>query len=83
MPLCDYVGYMFLSAYTEMYFVSITFFLIYWEVKGCGINISSNQERVKIQLIIFTLRSKAQYLIEIQKQTKIGIFKKSILGFYV
>lgn len=52
-------------------------------MKGCGINISSNQERVKIQLIIFTLRSKAQYLIEIQKQTKIGIFKKSILGFYV
>ena len=44
-------------------------------MKGCGINISSNQERVKIQLIIFTLRSKAQYLIEIQKQTKIGIFK--------
>ena len=47
MPLCDYVGYMFLSAYTEMYFVSITFFLMYWEMKGCGINISSNQERVK------------------------------------
>lgn len=49
MPLCDYVGCMFLSAYTEMYFVSITkvFFLIDWEMKGCDINISSNQEKVK------------------------------------